>query len=371
MNFIDLPSNSVSEYIIKRYPKTTNRSLLPWSKGDEFTVWFLKNNQLVDKSISIYNDSFGYLSSHLLTSKTEIRISKKSQEKAIQTNLDANDLIFEDKQFLNLNSTNDLNPEVVVLKVPKSLDLFEFYLSKINKSTDQNSVVICSFMTKYFTKKMIELAEVYFEDVKQTKAWKKSRLIVLSKPNKIEEKSLINEIKSDFGIFKQYYGVFSAVHIDYATQFLIQNISIPIGAECILDLASGNGVLAKVIQEKNPNLGIHLMDDSFLAVESSKLNISGENVHFHLNNELNHFESDSLDYIISNPPFHVDHEIDISLPLELFKQAARCLKKKGVFQLVFNNHLNYTTHLNKLFKDVKVTAENDKFTVLSCSASQL
>ena len=245
MNFIDLPSNSASKYSIKRYPKTTNRSLLPWSKGDEFTVWFLKNNQLSDKSISIYNDSFGYLTSHLLSNKTEIRISKKNQEKAIQTNLDANDLIYEDRQFLDLNSTNDLTPEIVVLKVPKSLDLFELYLSKINNSVDKNSIVICSFMTKYFTKKMIELAEVYFEDVKQSKAWKKSRLIVLSQPKAIEEKSLINEINSDFGVFKQYYGVFSALHIDYATQFLIQNITIPEGAECILDLASGNGVFGK------------------------------------------------------------------------------------------------------------------------------
>jgi len=371
MNFTDLPSSSVSKYTIKRYPKTTNRSLLPWSKGDEFAVWFLKTNQLLNKGIAIYNDSFGYLSSHLLTDKTEIRISKKSQEKAIGTNLEENDLMFDENQFLDLNAINEVKTEVVVLKVPKSLDLFELYLSKISESIDENSVVVCSFMTKYFTKKMIELAEFYFEDVKQTKAWKKSRLIVLSKPKEIEKKSLINEINSDFGLFKQYYGVFSADHIDYATQFLIQNITIPQDAERVLDLASGNGILAKVIQDKNPNIEIHLVDDSSLAIESSKLNINGDNVHFHLNNNLADFESDSLDYIVSNPPFHVDHEIDISLPLELFKQAARCLKKKGVFQLVFNNHLNYTTHLNRIFKDVKVAAENDKFTVLNCSASQL
>lgn len=371
MNFIDLPSNSVSKYAIKRYPKTTNRSLLPWSKGDEFIVWFLKNNQLEQKVIAIYNDSFGYLASHLLTAKTEIRISKKSQEKAIQKNLDANDLIFEDRQFINVTSPSDLKAEVVVLKVPKSLDLFELYLSQIAGSVDDNAVVVCSFMTKYFTKKMIELAEFYFEDVKQSKAWKKSRLIVLSKPKAIKKQPLMHEINSDFGVFKQYFGVFSAGHIDYATQFLIGHIKVPEGAERILDLASGNGVLAKVIQDKNPDLEIHLMDDSSLAIESSKLNITGNTVHFHLNNALTHFESDSLDYIVSNPPFHVDHEIDISLPLELFKQAARCLKKKGVFQLVFNNHLNYATHLNKLFKDVKVVNQNDKFTILNCSASQL
>ena len=306
-----------------------------------------------------------------MTSKTEVRISKRRQEKAIQTNLELNDLVYGDRQFLNLTASSDSKAEVVVLKVPKSLDLFELYLSEISESVDNNAVVVCSFMTKYFTKKMIELAEFYFEEVKQSKAWKKSRLIVLSKPKAVEKQALINEINSDFGAFKQYYGVFSADHIDYATQFLIENITIPEGAEQVLDLASGNGVLAKVIQDKNPNLEIHLIDDSFLAVESSKLNISGDNVHFYLDNELSHFESNSLDYIISNPPFHVDHEIDISLPLELFKQAARCLKKKGVLQLVFNNHLNYTTHLNRIFKDVKVVAENDKFTILNCSASQL
>jgi len=371
MNFTDLPSSTVSNYEIKRYPKTTNRSLLAWSKGDEFAVWFLKTNELDDKNISIYNDSSGYLSCHLLSNKTEIRISKKSQEKSIFKNLENNELLFEDKQFSNFEAITDFKAQVVVLKVPKSVDLFEQYLNQISLGIDGNSIVVCSFMTKYFTKRMIEIAERYFDTVKQTKAWKKSRLIVLTNPKNNEIKPLVHVINSDLGIYKQHYGVFSSDHIDYATQFLIENINIPENADRVLDLASGNGVLAKVIQNDNPDLEIHLLDDSVLAVESSKMNISGENVHFHFNNELSDFESDSLDYIISNPPFHVDHEIDISLPLELFKQAARCLKKKGKFQLVFNNHLNYATHLNKLFKDVKVAAQNDKFTVLNCSASQL
>lgn len=371
MNFIDLPSSTISNYEIKRYPKTTNRSLLAWSKGDEFAVWFLKTNGLADKNISIYNDTSGYLSCHLLSKNSEIRISKKSQEKSIFKNLENNELLFEDNQFANFEAMTDFNADVVVLKVPKSVDLFEQYLNQISLGINDDSIVVCSFMTKYFTKRMIEIAERYFDDVKQTKAWKKSRLIVLSKPKNNEIKPLLNVINSDYGTFKQHYGVFSSSHIDFATQFLIENINVPENAERILDLASGNGVLAKIIQKDNPNAEIHLLDDSFLAVESSKLNISGDNVYFHFDNDLSVFESDSLDYIISNPPFHVDHEIDISLPLELFKQAARCLKKKGVLQLVFNNHLNYATHLNKLFKDVKVAAQNDKFTVLNCSASQL
>lgn len=371
MNFIDLPSNAISNYDVKRYPKTTNRSLVAWTKGDEFTVWFLNENALLNKRISIYNDSSGYLSCELLSKKTEIRISKKSQEKSILKNLKNNGLLLDNAQFVNFDAMTDFSAEVVVLKVPKSVDLFEQYLNQISLGIEDNSVVVCSFMTKYFTKRMIEIAERYFDEVKQTKAWKKSRLMVLSKPKNNQIKPLLNVIDSDYGTFRQHYGVFSSSHIDYATQFLIENMNVPADASRVLDLASGNGILAKVIQNDNPDVEIHLMDDSFLAVESSKLNISGENVHFHFENDLMKFESNSLDYIISNPPFHIEHEIDISLPLGLFEQAARCLTKKGTFQLVFNNHLNYATRLTKIFKDVKVAAQNDKFTVLNCKAPQV
>ena len=71
--------------------------------------------------------------------------------------------------------------------------------------------------------------------------------------------------------------------------------------------------------------------------------------------------------MVSNPPFHVEHEIDINLPLELFKQVHRCLSDAGTFQLVANNHLNYKTHLVKIFGDVEVTAQNEKFVVYTCS----
>jgi len=370
MNLSDLPKEIISNFKINRFPKTNNRSLLAWSKADEFMVWLLKSNDLLDKSISIYNDSFGYLSCHLLSDKTEIKIDSKSQEKAITQNLEANGLEFNANQFVSLQANPSKETcaiaEVVVLRIPKSLDLFEQYLSQISSNVTKDSVVICSFMTKYFTKGMIELAGKYFEIVEQTKAWKKSRLIVLSKPKTIEVKPLLNEINSDFGVFKQYFGVFSAKNIDYATQFLIQNIELPEETNCVLDLASGNGVLAKQVQSIKPNVEIHLVDDSFLAVESSKLNISGDNVHFHFNDELSEFGYGFFDYIISNPPFHIGHEIDISLPLSLFKQAGKSLKPNGAFQLVFNNHLNYATQLTKFFKEVKETAKNDKFTVLTC-----
>jgi 16S rRNA G1207 methylase RsmC len=223
-------------------------------------------------------------------------------------------------------------------------------------------------MTKYFTSQMLDIASEYFEEVKQTLAWKKSRLLILKKGKGKKEASIINEINiSSEEKIKQYFGVFSSKNIDFATQFLIENISINENDNRVLDLASGNGILAYTIKKLKNNSEIHLIDDSFLAVESSKLNLEGESIHFHYSDNLKGFKEKYFDFIISNPPSHFEHETNIEISIELFKEAKKVLKEKGHFQLVANQHLNYKTHLLKIFNHVKITAENKKFIIYDCS----
>ena len=136
--------------------------------------------------------------------------------------------------------------------------------------------------------------------------------------------------------------------------------------ETVLDLACGNGILAKEVAKEFPAAEYHLIDDSMLAIESAKLNVKGDNYHFYHNNNLEDLGSNTMDYIVCNPPFHVEYEIDISLPLRLFRAAEKKLKPEGKFQVVANTHLNYKPHLEKIFKMVKVVHDNDKFIVYSC-----
>ena len=68
----------------------------------------------------------------------------------------------------------------------------------------------------------------------------------------------------------------------------------------------------------------------------------------------------AMDQVLS-----IDEE-NLLLPLNLFAEVKRCLKKGGVFQLVTSNHLNLKTHLFKLFHKVKLVAQNDKFVVYHC-----
>lgn len=364
---INFPNQTVTQYKIKRYPPTKNNTLQAHNTADQFLVDFILQNQLNTKTTFIYNDSFGYLATHLFSLKSHWVVNLKSQAQAIQNNLNYNKIEFKDKQFIYPLQKKDICIEVGMIKIPKSMDLFELYLQHLCSHIDENSIVVCGFMTRHFTKQMITIAEKYFDNIAQSKAWKKSRLLILKGLKKHEtSQSLIHHIHSSSGVIQQYYGVFSAKNIDYATQFLIQNIAVEQSVTTVLDLASGNGILAKVVHQEVPHAQIYLLDDSYLAVESSKLNLKGENIYFHHQNNLDLFDNNYFDYIISNPPFHVEHEIDISIPLSLFEQAHRCLTQNGILQLVANQHLNYKSHLSKLFSIVHITAQNDKFVVYSC-----
>jgi 16S rRNA G1207 methylase RsmC len=175
----------------------------------------------------------------------------------------------------------------------------------------------------------------------------------------------------DFGVkaesvLQQNYGVFSSDHIDYATQFLIDQIQVKETENNILDLACGNGVIAMAIQLQKPEAEIFLTDDSFLAIESAKLNIDGPGVHYFWNDQLDDIPEKSLDLAVTNPPFHFGFETNIEVTIRLFNEVAEKLKQAGRFVCVANQHLNYKTHLEKIFK-VKVLAQNDKFIVYECT----
>ena len=356
-----------NSFSIERYPSTKNKSLKAWSAADEYILNYLTEKKISCTKTIIYNDRFGFLSTLLSKENPTAIIDYKSQEKAFQINFSKNNSSFKIPTNNSIGKLKD-SYDLALIKIPKSLELFKLQLSQLHSALSENGQVVCGFMTKYFSKKYLTIASEFFQDCSQSKAWKKSRILILKGKKEIEQKSLVNEIPfSETKLFKQYFGVFSAKNIDYATQFFIDHMDIRLDHNKILDLASGNGVLGYAVLQKKPNSEVHLLDDSLLAVESSKMNIKGENIHFHFNDGLADFENQSFDLIISNPPFHFEHETNIEVALELFKEVKRCLKKGGSFQMVTSNHLNSKTHLYKLFHKVSIVAKDNKFVVYNCT----
>lgn len=355
-------------FVFERYPKTEQRSLQPWNAADELILEHFESSEKEESNVSIYNDRFGFPACFLHEYSPNVIINFASQQKAIVQNLEANQLSKDKINFIEPLSNLDKNINIAVLKTPKSMDLFRLQLIQISKSLSENGIVLCGFMTKYFTPQMLDIAGEYFENIAQTKAFKKSRVLTLKGVKPYKEQNIINSISYDDLIFRQYFGVFSSNNIDYASQFFIENWKIGNDIKRVLDLASGNGFLAKIIRLQNSACEIHLMDDDWLAVESSKLNFdtNDSDTFFHFNDSLDIFGDDFFDLIVCNPPFHFEFETNIEVAISLFKQVKRCLSKDGSFQIVANRHLNYRTHLIKLFGQVEIIKRNKKFEIYNC-----
>lgn len=354
-------------YNIQRYPSENNRSLKAWSAADEHLLKHLETLSLEQQELIILNDRFGFLTCLMHAQHPSVVYSNKSHEKATYQNLAHNNLNPDILSSCTPITIPDHEFNLGLLKIPKSLDLFYLYLYNLSKNWDSDAVLLCSFMTRHFSPKILTIAETFFEKVEQSKAWKKSRVLTLRSPKTFKLQKVIHQVSFKEQVFQQYFGVFSAKHIDYASQFLIDNLEIPTKAQRILDLASGNGILAASVRQKKPDCELHLLDDAYLAVESSKLNLSAQKTHFHCENTLVNFEAGYFDCVISNPPFHFEYDVSIQTSLQLFKEVQHCLKSDGHFILVANKHLNYKTHLIPLFSSVYIVNENEKFVIYKCS----
>ena len=355
-------------YTISRYPKTDQSSLRAWNSADEHILKYLEEEEIKLKNIAICNDRFGFLSVLLAEHKPKTILNFKSQEKSIYINLQLNDLDIE--SVIKTSPLDSIKPccDLALIKIPKSLDLFRLQMEQLYSASKKETKIVCAFMTKYFSPQMLDICNEYFELCKQSKAWKKSRLIVLKSKKKRKKSKIKHEITfSNSKKFTQYSGVFSAKNIDYASQFFIQNMVVTLTDNKILDLGSGNGVLTYEAQRQKPDAIVHLVDDSFLAIESSKMNVDPKRSFFYYQDDLAQFEDNSFDLVLSNPPFHFEHEINIDISINLFREVKRCLKKGGSFQLVTSNHLNLKTQLYDFFHKVQIVDQNKKFTVYNCT----
>ena len=357
-----------------RLPITTDRSLMAWSAVDEHILRHIEENDYPLENVSIYHDRFGYLTCELIENKPTTLVYLASQKSSIIQNAFSFNIEVKDLHILSVLENATTKSNVALMKIPKSLDLLRLYLMKIVESLPADGFVIGGFMTRHFIKSILEIANEYFEIVEQTKAWKKSRLLILSKPKKriTNSDEIINTINYRDSIYQQYLGVFSANQIDYATQFLLENIQLRASENSFLDIGCGNGVIGKYLLEQKTWSEAVLMDDSILATDSTLLNVAiSESVKVLNEYNLDTFSSEQFDLIITNPPFHFEYEVDPSIAIQLMENTARILSPNGRLVIVANKHLNYKSQLLNWYSIVDILAQNDKFVIYQAEQSKV
>ena len=139
----------------------------------------------------------------------------------------------------------------------------------------------------------------------------------------------------------------------------------------VIDLGCGNGVIGLTVLAQQPEAFVTFVDESYMAVDSAKANISNnlpsqiEQCEFSINDCLADVEPNSVDLVLCNPPFHQQNATTDHIAWQMFRDSHRVLKKGGELRIIGNRQLGYHIKLKRLFGNEKLIASNDKFVTLS------
>ncbi|PWH07825.1 16S rRNA methyltransferase [Brachybacterium endophyticum] len=168
-----------------------------------------------------------------------------------------------------------------------------------------------------------------------------------------------------------------------------------LSARSVIDLGSGNGLLAAYLRSALPAARLLATDDDLDAVASTRATLESlaadaatsdgavgteESVGVDAGGRpgearvlweasLAGQAADSADLVLLNPPFHDGAAIDATLVQGLLDAVARVLRPGGQLWFVHNSHLRYRHELESRIGSVQQRARDRRFTVLQATRS--
>ncbi|HAK5922386.1 TPA: 23S rRNA (guanine(1835)-N(2))-methyltransferase RlmG [Salmonella enterica] len=357
---------------LKRFPQTDDvNPLLAWEAADEYLLQQLDETE-IRGPVLILNDTFGALSCALAEhSPCSIGDSYLS-ELGTRENLRHNGIAESSVTFLDSTADYPQAPGVVLIKVPKTLALLEQQLRALRKVVTAQTRIIAGAKARDIHTSTLELFEKVLGPTTTTLAWKKARLIncTFSHPQLADAPQTLSWKLEDTGwTIHNHANVFSRTGLDIGARFFMQHLPENLDGE-IVDLGCGNGVIGLSLLAKNPQANVVFVDESPMAVDSSRLNVETnlpeafERCEFMINNALSGVEPFRFNAVFCNPPFHQKHALTDNIAWEMFHHARRCLKINGELYIVANRHLDYFHKLKKIFGNCATIATNNKFVIL-------
>ncbi len=374
MNMLKTP---FGQYNLKRIPEDKSQTLQAWDAADELLLEHLHHEiDLQDKKIVIVNDAFGALACNLHEFKPISWGDSVISLKAIELNLKESNLT--KIHWIDSISSPDTNKNIHILliKIPKTLALLEHQLATLKPLISEQTIVISAAMGRHIHRSTLQLFEKYIGSTTTSLAQKKARLIFSEVDT--NKKGLPSPFPSTYTLTEknisltEHANVFSRGKLDIGTRFLLEQYDQLPPATKIIDLGCGNGLLGVLAKRQKPNAEVHFIDESYMAVESARINIETAGLatecssFFHVNNGIDDTKINQVDLILCNPPFHQQHAIGKQTAQLMFTQSKKALKQGGILWIVGNRHLHYSKSLKHIFGNAKVIASNKKFDIIKC-----
>ncbi|MGI4816860.1 MAG: methyltransferase [Janthinobacterium lividum] len=158
-------------------------------------------------------------------------------------------------------------------------------------------------------------------------------------------------------------GVFGHNKIDQGSKLLISTFTKNITGK-VLDLGSGTGIIGISLAKKNPTIDLTLTDIYDSAIWCSKKNLKkndfiGKVLFSNIYSKIN----TKYDLIISNPPFHNNLNITISVIYKIIKNSTKFLNKKGELRIVISSFISYKTIFKNKNINYTIILKTDRYIV--------
>ena len=264
--------------------------------------------------------------------------------------------------------------DVVIIQFPKSKAELTFTLAMVSASLSKECLVLIVGENKSGIKSIEKLTTHQLTDCAKIDS---ARHCLLFAANMLAEQTpfiLENWLKPySFSINDTVIevvalpGVFSQNSLDIGTQVLLENLPNKVYGE-LLDFGCGAGVIASYYGKVFPDVSLHLLDVSALALYSAQETLKLNNLTGQI------FPSNSLsdvkekyDYVISNPPFHQGLKTSYQATETFLSKIKPHLKPRGQVTVVANSFLRYQSIMEEEIGRTKILAKQKGFSLYHCS----
>ncbi len=378
------------EFSIKRVPDN-DKNLQAWNSADLYILnqlfeWVQSGRLNLKKArILIMNDAFGALATPLskfsCDSYSDSFICHDATTQNINYNCPDN---LEKLTFIKSTSNLDTKYDLVLFKEAKNQTFLKCEMLKLAGHLNPGAIIVGGIMARNLQKNTLDMLSRVVGPAHASLAWKKSRLIFVtpeqssngSKPGAYDLDKCLSTFKVDDlnALIYNQANVFSRSKLDIGTRFFLHNFPDKKQYKNIIDLGCGNGVLSLKAAQLNPQAFISCIDESYMAVASTKMTLEANiqtrplNIQYIEANALSDYsdldEHEKADLILCNPPFHQQHVVGDAIAWQMFKQSKRVLRRGGELWIVGNRHLGYHLKLKKIFGNQMLIATSNKFVVI-------